>query len=128
MRLLPWCLAAIHAVVFIGMLARKHVEPYPGPVKPGEFAFSSWHMSTSIMVAGRDLHHDDLAMVFFFVDLPVLLVLIGTSFALAPFSPNISPVTTSYVVAVLWLALGSAWWFGLGKLMARAFRRPSRGV
>jgi len=124
MKVLPWLLAATHAVLVIGMLASKPVEPYPGPRVPGEMSLSGWHTEASSMVAGRSLHHDDLSTVLLGADFPAVIVIIGLDLLLAPVSPSVSPVTASYVDAALWLVLGSLWWFAIGKMSGRVRNRP----
>jgi hypothetical protein len=111
--MVPWILAVVHATVFIGMLATKPFVPYPGPSK-SEFSASSWHMATSIMVAGRDLHHDQTGMALLLADAPVVIAL-----AAMPFDRVGSPLLASYVLAAAWLIGGSLWWFAIGHLVTR---------
>jgi hypothetical protein len=122
-RVIPWAVATVHATLFIAMLASKEPQPYPGPKTDDGFSFSGWHMSTSIMVAARDLHHDDLAMALFLADFPVV-ILVGLLSLL--FDRSMSPVVASYVLAWAWLILGSLWWFAVAKLALRS--RPRKAL
>jgi hypothetical protein len=115
-RAVPWILAVVHATLFISMLAPKPFEPYPGPKKEGELSFSGWHTSTSIMVAGRDLHQDQIGKALFLSDAPVLALIV---LAAMPFDNVWSPLLASYVLGAAWLIGGSLWWFAIGRLVTR---------
>ena len=123
MRSIPYLLALVHVALFVGMLAPLPVQPYPGPKVPGEFSFSSWHMATGIMVAGRDLHHNNMAKFLFLADLPIHPLVLLIALAAAPLPGELHPVTASYVGAGLWLVLGSLWWFVIGKWLLFAMAR-----
>ncbi|HEV7764041.1 MAG TPA: hypothetical protein VGQ76_03465 [Thermoanaerobaculia bacterium] len=101
-------MAIIHAGLFLWMLSLKPFVHYPGPEPAHGFSLNSWHLATSIMVAGRDLHHDDFGMALFVADLPVMLVLFLISVL---FGSIVPPLVGSYLVAAGWLVGGSWWWF-----------------
>ena len=121
-RAAPWLIAVMHAALLLGMLARKPFEPYPGPRPEDPFSLSGsgWHMSTSMMVAGRDIHHDDLGLALLVADLPVILV---TTLAELAVDDLVSPMAASYVLAGAWLLGGSLWWFLVTRLVLRSFRK-----
>jgi hypothetical protein len=116
MRAMPWILVTIHTVWLLVALALRQHVPYPGPRPPEGLSFNSWHMGTSIMVAGRDLHHDDVSWPLMLIDIPALALAVAL---LWPLDDALSPMAASYAIAAGWLIFGGLWWFLIGKAVSR---------
>jgi hypothetical protein len=86
---------------------------------------SVWDTSARMMVAGRDFHHDNVASLLTLIDLPVL---IPAALLLWPLDRVLDPMAASYVVATIWLLMGSAWWFFLGRVILKAAKRRSKSA